>query len=232
MVPISILMKPVATVGQAYGQCHKRSHSFVFRLPPRVCKANATFTGTNGIHEFQFKSGFFQAVHIPWEDMDYNYNHDYYLLMRERNRLGLGDLRVSDHPFQRRQSITDFFNPTQLAYLFQGAVPHGRRKYDPEEYQSPDNRYYHPPCETITSPLCQVHRTWRGHSSSRSRSRSPHPRHPSCPQVSSPPGTPPPPYCRESLTTLQLKRSSHCHIKDKGFTINPCCKCPSVENQV
>ena len=113
--------------------------------------------------------------------------------MRERNRLGFRDFRVSDCPFQRRQSITDFYNPTHPAYLVQGAVPHGRR-YDPEECQSPDNRYYHPPCETSTSPLCQVHRTWRGHSSSRSRSGSPHPRHPSSPQVSSSPGTPPPPY--------------------------------------
>ena len=44
---------------------------------------------------------FCQAVHIPWEDMDYDYNHDYYLLTRERDRLGLGDFRISDHPFQR-----------------------------------------------------------------------------------------------------------------------------------
>ena len=116
-VPTSTPTKPIATVGQAYGQWHKRSHSFVFRLPPGVCKANATFTGTNGIHKFQFKSGFCQAVHIPWEDVDYNYQHDYYLLMGERSRMGLGDFRVSDHPFQRRQSITNFYNPTQLAYL-------------------------------------------------------------------------------------------------------------------
>ena len=53
------------------------------------------------VYEFQFRSGFCQAVHIPWEDMDYDYNHDYYLLARERDRLGLGDFRVSDCPFQR-----------------------------------------------------------------------------------------------------------------------------------
>ena len=109
-VPTGTPTKPVATAGWAYGQWHKKSHSFVFRLPPGVCKANATFTGTNGIHEFQFKSGFCQAVHISWEDLDYDYQHNYYLLVRERNKLGLGDLRVSDHPFQRRQSITDFYN--------------------------------------------------------------------------------------------------------------------------
>ena len=49
--------------------------------------------------------------------MDYDYNHDYYLLARERNRLGLGDIRVSDHPFQRRHSIIDFYNPTCVMYL-------------------------------------------------------------------------------------------------------------------
>ena len=111
-VPTGTPMKPIATMGQAYGQWHKRNHSFVFRLPPGVCKANATFTRTSGIHDFQFKSGFCQAVHIPWEDVDYDYQHDYYLLTRERNRLGLRDFRVSDLPFQRRQSITDFYNPT------------------------------------------------------------------------------------------------------------------------
>ena len=79
-VPTSTPMKPIATVDQACGQWHKRSHFFVFRLPPGVCKASKTFTGTNGIHEFQFRSGFCQAVHIPWEDVDYDYNHDYYLL--------------------------------------------------------------------------------------------------------------------------------------------------------
>ena len=86
-------------------------------FPPGVCKASATFTGTSGIHEFQFRSGFCQAVHIPWEDMDYDYNHDYYIVTRERDRLGLGHFRVSDHPFQRRPSITDFYNPTCPTYL-------------------------------------------------------------------------------------------------------------------
>ena len=78
---------------------------------------SATFTGTSGIHEFQFRSGFYQAVHVPWEDMDYDYNHDYYLLARERDRLGVVDFMISDHPFQRQPSITDFYNPTHPAYL-------------------------------------------------------------------------------------------------------------------
>ena len=42
--------------------------------------------------------------------------------------------------------------------------------------------------------FAQVHRTWRGYSSSRSRSESPQPRCPPSPQVSSPPDTPLPPY--------------------------------------
>ena len=151
-VPTSIPTKPIATAGWAFGQWHKRSHSFAFRLPPVVCKANATFTGTTGIHEFQFKAGFCQVIYIPWEDVDYDYQHDYYLLARERSRLGQGGFRTADHPFQRRPSITDFYNPTHLAYLVWGAVTHGRRRYDPEEYQSPDNRYYHPPRATSTSP--------------------------------------------------------------------------------
>ena len=181
-VPTSTPKKPVATAGWAYGQWYKRSYSFVFRLVPGVCKASATFTGTNGTHEFQFRSGFCQAVHIPWENVDYDYNHNYYLLARERDRLGLRDFRVSDCPFQRRPSITDFYNPTHLAYLVQGAVTHGRRRYDLEEYLSPDNRYYCPSCVTSTSPSHPMHRTWRGRFPSRSRSGSPQPRHPPSPR--------------------------------------------------
>ena len=64
-VPTGTPTKPVATVGRAYGQWYKRNHSFIFRLPLGVCKASATFTGTSGIHEFQFRSGFCQAFHIP-----------------------------------------------------------------------------------------------------------------------------------------------------------------------
>ena len=54
--------------------------------------------------------------------MDYDYNHDYYLLARERDRLGMGDFMISDHPFQRQPSVTDFYNPTRPAYLIRGAV--------------------------------------------------------------------------------------------------------------
>ena len=188
-------MKLIATAGPAYGQWHKKSHTFIFRLPPGVCEASATFTGTSGIHKFQFKSGFCQAIHIPWEDVDYDYDYDYYLLARKRSRLGQGDFRVSDCPFQRRQSITGFYNPTRPAYLVWGAVPQCQRRYDPEEYRSLDNRHYHPPCESSTSPLCRMHRTWRGCSpSSRSRSESPDLQYPSPPQVSPPSGTPSPPY--------------------------------------
>ena len=143
-VPTGTPTKPVATAGRAYGQWYKRNHSFIFRLPPGVCKASATFTGTSGIHEFQFRSGFCQAVHIPWEDMDYDYNHNYYLLARERDRLGMGDFVISDRPFQRWPCVTDFYNPTCLAYLVQGAITQGRRRYDQDEYQSTDNRYYQP----------------------------------------------------------------------------------------
>ena len=153
-----------------------------------------TFTGTSGIHEFQFRSGFCQAVHIPWEDIDYDYNHDYYLLARERDRLGMGDFMISDCPFQRWPSIMDFYNPTHLAYLFQGAITRGWRRYDQDEYRSPDNRYYQPQCENNISPLSQCRNTHRCQSYSRSRSDSPPLRNPPSPQGSPPPGSPPPPY--------------------------------------
>ena len=172
-VPTGTPTKPIATAGRSYGQWYKRNHSFIFRLPPGVCKASATFTGTSGKHEFQFRSGFCQAVHIPWEDMDYDYNHHYYLLARERDRLGMGDFMISDHPFQRQPSITDFYNPTCLAYLVRGAVTRGQSRYDQDEYQSPDNRYYRPQLENNISPLSQHQNTRQRWSYSSSGSGSP-----------------------------------------------------------
>ena len=223
-IPTSTQMKPVAMAGQAFGQWHKRSHSFVFRLPPGVCKANATFTGTTDIHGFQFKAGFCQAIYIPWEDVDYDYQHDYYLLARERSRLGQGDFRTTDHSFQRRPSITDFYNPTCPAYLVWRDVTHCRRRYDPEEYQSPDNRYYCPPHTTSTLV--------------------PHTQHLDPGENIPLPGIGvealnledlPLPRCQHHLAHLHLptlhqwlitcppiiKGAPHFQIKDKGFTINP-----------
>ena len=40
------------------------------------------------------------------------------------------------------------------------------------------------------------------------------------------------PFSGESLVYLQSRRSSHSQIKDKGFTINPCHRYPSVENRI
>ena len=193
-VPTGTPTRPVATTGRAYGQWYKRNHSFVFRLPPGVCKASATFTGTSGIHEFQFRSGFCQAVHIPWEDMDYDYNHDYYLLARERDRLGMGDFMISDRPFQRRPSVTDFYNPTRPAYLVRGAVTRGRRRYDQDEYRSPDNRYYQPRHENSGVPQDRRQSSRRRRSSSRSRRLGPPLWNQPPPPASPSPGSPPPPY--------------------------------------
>ena len=81
-VPTGTPTRPVATTGRAMDSGTKGT-TLCLQIAPGVCKASATFTGTSGIHEFQFRSGFCQAVHIPWEDMDYDYNHDYYLLARK-----------------------------------------------------------------------------------------------------------------------------------------------------
>ena len=208
-VPTGTPTKPVATAGRAYGQWYKRNHSFVFRLPPGVCKASATFTGTSGIHEFQFRSGFCQAVHLPWEDMDYDYNHDYYLLARERDRLGMGDFMISDRPFQRWPSVTDFYNPTHLVYLVRGTVTQGQQKYDQDEYRSPDNRYYQPRRENDDGPQDRHQNLRRRRSCSRSRRNSPPLWNQPPPQASPSPGSPPPPY-----TSSVSKRSS---LLDKGY---------------
>ena len=94
-------VKPVATAGCTFGQWHKRSHSFIFRLPP----VSAPFTRTTGIHEFQFRTGFCRAIHIPWEDVDYDYDHNYYLLARERSRLGQGTLEFLTAHFKEGRAL-------------------------------------------------------------------------------------------------------------------------------
>ena len=202
-VPTGTPTKPVATAGRPYGQWYKRNHSFVFRLPPGVCKASATFTGTSGIHEFQFRSGFCQAVHIPWEDTDYDYNHDYYLLARERDRLGMGDFMISDRPFQRWPSVTDFYNPTRPAYLVRGAVTRGWWRYDQDEYRSPNNRYYWPRRENNDNPQDQHRNLSQRRTCSGSRRNSPPLGDQSSPPASPSPVSPPPPY-----TSSVSKRSS------------------------
>ena len=168
-------------------------------MPPGVCKASAAFTGTSGIHEFQFRSGFCQAVHIPWEDMDYDYNHDYYLLARERDRLGMGDFMISDRPFQRWPSVTDFYNPTRPAYLVRGAITRGRRRYDQDEYRSPDNRYYQPQRENGDSPHDCRRNLRRHRPCSRSRRNSPPLWNQPSPPAYPSPGSPPPPYTSSVL---------------------------------
>ena len=113
-------------------------------------------------------------ITIYWQEREIDWDKDILGLLTTPSKEGL-----QSHP---------------LAYLVWEAVTCGRRRYDPEEYQSLDNRYYCPPHATSTSPSHPMHRPWRGHSSSRSRSGSPQSRGPPSPQVSTPPDTPPPPY--------------------------------------
>ena len=72
-------------------------------LSSGVCKASATFTGTNGIHEFQFRSGFCQAVHI-------------YLHKRETD-WGWGTLEFQTTPFRGGIALQTSITPTDWPIL-------------------------------------------------------------------------------------------------------------------
>ena len=202
-VPTGTPTKPVATAGRAYGQWYKRNHSFVFRLPQESVRlvlplqVLVEYMNSNLDLDFVRQSIFLGKIWIMITIIDY------YLLARERDRLGMGDFMISDRPFQRQPSVTDFYNPTHPAYLVWGAVTRGRRRYDQDEYRSPDNRYYQPRRENNNS--LQDHHwnlCWR-RSCSRSRRNSPPLRNQPSPPASPSPISPPPPY-----TSSVSKRSS------------------------
>ena len=112
-LPTGTPTRPIATAGQAYGQWHKRSYSFVFRLPPGVCKASATFTrlmvymNSSLGQDFAKQSTSLGRMWTMTTITTTIYLHD-----ERETDWGWGTLRVSDHPFQRRHNITDFYNPT------------------------------------------------------------------------------------------------------------------------
>ena len=72
-----------ATAGKAFGFWNNKDNTFQFKLPPGTCKAEISFMGVTGIHEFYFSKNTSEASHVSWEDYDYEYKSEAYMLDRE-----------------------------------------------------------------------------------------------------------------------------------------------------
>ena len=72
-----------ATAGKAFGFWNNKDNTFQFKLPPGTCKAEISFMGVTGIHEFYFSKNTSEASHVSWEDYDYKYKSEAYMLDRE-----------------------------------------------------------------------------------------------------------------------------------------------------
>ena len=82
-VPSGSTTMKLATAGKAFGYWNKKDNSFQFKLPPGTCKAEISFMGVSGIHEFYFSKNTSEASHVSWEDYDYEYKSEAYMLDRE-----------------------------------------------------------------------------------------------------------------------------------------------------
>ena len=71
-----------ATAGKAFGFWKNKDNTFQFKLPPGTCKAEISFMDVTGIHEFYFSKNASEASHVSWEDYDYEYKSEAYMLDR------------------------------------------------------------------------------------------------------------------------------------------------------
>ena len=67
---------------------NKKDNTFQFKLPPGTYKAEISFMGVSGIHEFHFSKNTNEASHVSWEDYDYEYKSEAYMLDREWTKCG------------------------------------------------------------------------------------------------------------------------------------------------
>ena len=74
-----------ATAGKAFGFWNNKDNTFQFKLSPGTCKAEISFMGVTGIHEFYFSKNTSEASHVSWEDYDYEYKSDAYMLGNLQN---------------------------------------------------------------------------------------------------------------------------------------------------
>ena len=121
-----------ATAGKASGFWNNKDNTFQFKLPPGTCKAEISFMGVTGIHEFYFSKNTSEASHVSWEAYDYEYKSEAYMLDREFTKCGRHP-PIVERPIPRVENMAEFYNPTRPSHFINGSLVRKRRVYSPHE---------------------------------------------------------------------------------------------------
>ena len=124
-----------ATAGKAFGFWNNKDNTFQFKLPPGTCKAEISFMGVTGIHEFYFSKNASEASHVSWEDYDYEYKSEAYMLDREFTKHDRHP-PIIERPIPRVENMAEFYNPTCPSHFRNGSLIRKRRVYCPHELRS------------------------------------------------------------------------------------------------
>ena len=88
--------------------------------------------GVSGIHEFYFSKNTSEASHVSWEDYDYEYKSEAYMLDREFTKCGRHP-PIVERLIPRVKNMTEFYNPTRPSHFINGTLVRKRRVYAPHE---------------------------------------------------------------------------------------------------
>ena len=121
-----------ATAGKAFGYWNNKDNTFQFKLPPGTCKAEISFMGVSGIQEFYFSKNTSEASHVSWEDYDYEYKSEDYMLDRKFTKHGRHP-PIVERPIPRVENMAEFYNPTHPSHFINGSLVRKRRVYSPHE---------------------------------------------------------------------------------------------------
>ena len=88
--------------------------------------------GVTGIHEFYFSKNTSETSHVSWEDYDYEYKSEAYMLDREFTKHGRHP-PIVERPIPRVENMTEFYNPTHPSNFRNGSLVRKRRVYFPHE---------------------------------------------------------------------------------------------------
>ena len=97
--PLQVYHHEVGYSRKSFRFWNNKDNTFQFKLPPGTCKAEISFMGVTGIHEFYFSKNTSEASHVSWEDYDYEYKSEAYMLDREFTKRGRHPQLLRD-PFQ------------------------------------------------------------------------------------------------------------------------------------
>ena len=116
-VPTGSTTMKSATAGKAFGFWNNKDNTFQFKLPPGTCKAEISFMGVTGIHEFYFSKNTSEANHVSWEDYDYEYKSEAYMLDREFTKCGRHPPQLLRDPSPGLKIWQNFTTPLILLTL-------------------------------------------------------------------------------------------------------------------